>query len=334
MKIFPGKIEKLLIARTENRLGDIILTIPLAGIIKSYFPNMHITFAGSGYAEAFTKKTSAIDEFHHWNIYKDLKKHNADAIILISPWLNIAKAAWQAKIPIRIGMARKWHHWLYANHRIFLKQQPINLHEIQLNTAFLAALGIDNPCDIDQLHRYYGWQKESNKSYSDVISDTKCNIILHPKSRGSAPEWLLEHYYRLACLLDEKKFNVILSGINGEREYIRRHCPKLFALPHITNIVGRYELADFINIVEQADCLVASSTGPAHIAAAAGISTIALYTPFRPQHPNRWRPIGKRVKVLCKGQPTNNPKDIDKINAITPQEVRQLIDEMLKSAAG
>jgi len=330
MKIAPAKIKNILLMRTENRIGDIILTIPLAGILKSHLPDLHITFVGSGHAKPIVKKTSAIDDFHHWNRSKDISKYNADAVLLLSLYLNVAKTAWRTKIPIRIGAARRWHHWLYANHRVFLKARPHNLHEIQLTTSFLSALGIEVPTDVDKLYRYYGWQKGSNKSYPNVISTTKHNIILHPKSKGSAPEWPLEYYYQLACLLNEKDFNVIISGTHKEKNYMQENCPDLFTLPHITDIVGQYNLADYINIVEQVDCLVASSTGPAHLAAAIGINTIALYAPTRPQHPGRWRPVGKRVKVICKGLPTNNPKDVDKINAITPQEVREKIAEMVE----
>lgn len=328
MKTFSDNIKKILIARTENRIGDVVLTIPLAGILKSHLPHTLIAFLGTIYTAPIVKKSAFVDEFYNWNRYKDLSKCNADAVILVSPWFDIAQASWRAKIPIRIGMARRWFHWLYANRRTFLKKRAVNLHETQLSTSFLSALGIEAPRNIDQLYRYYGWRKEPNCSFPAVISNTKRNIILHPKSKGTAPEWPLKHYYRLACLLDENHFNVILSGNEAEKDSMQQTCPELFKLPHITDIVGQYDLANFLNIVEQADCLVASSTGPVHLAAAAGINTIGLYTPVRPHHPQRWKPIGEKVKVLCKGSPTDDKKDLDKISKITPQEVQDAIHEM------
>ena len=331
MNSLAKRINKILIARTENRIGDIVLTLLLTGILKSHLPHIRIVYLGSGYADPIIKKTSSVDEFHNWNIYKDLSGYNADAIMLLSPGLEIAKAAWRAKIPIRIGTARRWHHWLYATHWVLLKHRPSYLHEIQIMTPFLKALGIKEPTSIDCLHCYYGWQKQHNQLYPGVISDTKRNIILHPKSRGSAPEWPLEHYCQLAHLLKAKNYNVILSGTEKEKRYIHQYYPDLFAVPDITNTIGQYDhdLMSFCNLVEQADCLVASSTGPVHLAAAAGIHTISLYAPVRPQHPERWKPIGKRVQVLCKGTSTNNKKDIDKINAIMPEEVLETIEQML-----
>lgn len=331
---FPSKkIKRILIARIENRIGDVVLTLPLAGLLKTHLPNIEVAFLGTIYTKAIVEKSTFVDEFYNWNRFKNLRQTNVDAVLLVSPWLDIARAAWKAKIPVRIGTARRWFHWLYANHRVFLKHRPVSLHETQLTTSFLPALGIEEPTDIDGLHCYYGWQKEQKRSFPDVISDTKHNIILHPKSQGSAPEWPLDYYYKLADMLTKQNFNVILSGRQKEKDYIRKFCPGLFELPHVSDIVGLYDLADYIGIVEQADCLVASSTGPVHLAAATGINTIGLYAPVRPHHPDRWRPIGKHVTVLCKGQPTNDKNDLNKIAEITPEDVKETIEKMLKKGA-
>ena len=329
MKKSADKIRKILLARTEDYIGDTVLTLPLAGILKSRLPNTQVAFLGVEYSEPIVKKSIFVDEFYDWDKFKDLSKCNADAVMLVSPWFDIAKAVWQAKIPIRIGTARRWFHWLYTNRRVSLKKRAVHLHETQLTTSFLPAIGIKDDFKVDKLYRYYGWRKENKRPFPNVISNTKRNIILHPKSRGSAPEWPLQHYYELARILGEHNFNVIISGVKEEKDYMQKNCPNLFELPHVTDIVGRYNLTDFINIVEQADCLVASSTGPLHLAAAAGINSIGLYAPVRPQHPNRWKPIGKRVKILCKGQPTNNKKDINKIKTITPDDVRAAVKNML-----
>ena len=326
-----NKIKKILIARIEVRIGDAVLTLPLAGILKANLPNVKIAFLGNTeYAQAIIEKSTFVDEFYDWSKVKDLSKVKADAILLASPRLEVAKAAWKAKIPIRVGMARRWYFWLYANRRAFLKKRAVNLHETQLVTSFLPPLGIQEPTDIDGFYRYYGWHKEQSHPFPNVISDTKHNIILHPKSKGSAPEWPLQHYHQLANILDPQNFNVILSGTLAEKEYMQKTCPQLFELPHITDITGQYNLADYINIVEQSDCLVANSTGPLHLAAAAGINTIGLYAPVRPQHPGRWKPIGKRVKILCKGQPTDDKNDLHKIAEITPADVKVAIMERLE----
>ena len=330
MKIQPDKIRKMILARVEDRLGDTILTLPLAGILKSRFPNMQVTFLGDHFIKPIVKKSAFVDAFYDRRQIEDLDKYNADAIMLLSPYSDLSKAVWRAKVPIRIGTARRWFHWLHANIRVSLKDRAVNLHETQLVTSFLPPLGIEDNFNIDELHQYYGWQTGPKLPFPEVISDTKPNIILHPKSKGTAPEWPLEHYYKLASILDDKNLNVIISGTEKERDTMQQTCSRLFELPNITDIVGRYSLADYIAIVEQADCLVASSTGPMHLAAIAGINTIGIFAPVRPYYPTRWRPIGKHVKVLCKGEPTYDKNQLDKINAITPHEVKETIEEMLE----
>ena len=47
------KPQNLLIVRTD-RIGDVVLSLPLAGIIKSEFPNCKITFLVREYTKDFS----------------------------------------------------------------------------------------------------------------------------------------------------------------------------------------------------------------------------------------------------------------------------------------
>ena len=42
--------KKIIISRTD-RIGDVVLTLPMAGIIKSKYPNCKILFLGKTYTE-------------------------------------------------------------------------------------------------------------------------------------------------------------------------------------------------------------------------------------------------------------------------------------------
>jgi len=323
------KMEKVLIARTD-KIGDVVLTLPLAGIIKTYFPHRHVAFLGSSYTEAVVKKSAYIDDFYNWDSVKDLSVCEADVAILVSPRLDLAQAMGRAGIPTRIGTSRRWFHWLHANRRVSLKRRGSNLHEAQLNVRLLSALGINKTFTISELHHYYGWQKERSRSFSDILSTSQYNVVLHPKSGGNGCEWPTEYYAQLARSLNPAKFNILLSGSSEEGATLRKEHPCLLRFPHVVDITGRYDLASFIALIEQVDCLVASGTGPVHIAAAAGTSTIGLYPPVKPIHPGRWQPIGKNVRVLCQGELSNNKNDLDKIRLITPEAVKNTIYQSLE----
>ena len=57
-------------------------------------------------------------------------------------------------------------------------------------------------------------------------------------------------------------------------------------------------LKELIGFISKADGLVASSTGPLHIAAATGIHAIGLYPPVKPINAKRWGPVGINARSI------------------------------------
>jgi ADP-heptose:LPS heptosyltransferase len=53
-------------------------------------------------------------------------------------------------------------------------------------------------------------------------------------------------------------------------------------------------------LLAEAAAVVANDSGPAHLAAALGVPTLAL---FGPSDPHRWRPRGPRAEFLVLGEP-------------------------------
>ena len=327
-------MKKILIIRPDN-LGDVVLTLPLAGIIKRHYPNTIVAFLGRRYSEPVIRRSRFIDEFYDWpamqsNPVEQVRKIGADIAIHVYPDKEIAAAVYRAGVPIRVGTGRRWFNILYCNRRIWLKRRQSNLHEAQLNTKLLAPIGINKNFSLDKLHQYYGWKKSPNTLIKKVLKPDKKNIIFHPKSKGHGCEWPVENYLELANLLPEEKFHILITGTHEEGVLIEKACPKIFHYPHVVNLTGKHDLDTFIALIEQSDCLVASGTGPVHIAAAAGITAIGLYPPVRPIHPGRWGPLGKNANALCRGQLTRDKRELRKISSITPDDVKIIIIKKIK----
>jgi ADP-heptose:LPS heptosyltransferase len=103
---------------------------------------------------------------------------------------------------------------------------------------------------------------------------TRFNLILHPKSRGSAREWGLENFAELIRLLPRDRFKIFVSGTAAERALM----PSLFdEFPFVTDLTGRLSLGELMSFIARVDGLVAASTGPLHLAAALGIHALGIY---------------------------------------------------------
>jgi ADP-heptose:LPS heptosyltransferase len=84
--------------------------------------------------------------------------------------------------------------------------------------------------------------------------------------------------------------------------------------------------------IAQADGLIASGTGPLHLAAAIGQRTLGLFPPTRPMHPGRWAALGQ-----ARQQPVYRPAALrrlrklrimtcDCMRAIKAEDVLQVVN--------
>jgi ADP-heptose:LPS heptosyltransferase len=85
----------IIISRTDS-IGDVILTLPLAGLIKQQFPNCSISFIGQPYTQAVIERCQQVDHFiSKADFITSHTTTKADAIIHVFPDAAIAKAATQ-----------------------------------------------------------------------------------------------------------------------------------------------------------------------------------------------------------------------------------------------
>ena len=329
-------IKNLIISRTDS-LGDVMLTLPAAGLMKKIYPGVKIYFIGRSYTQPLIQASEFIDEFVNWDEVSSypqqqqvefIKSLNADAIVHVFPDFQIAKIAFRSKIPIRIGTSHRPYHWLYCNKRLPIGRKNSTLHESQLNLKLFTPLGAKDVYGLDEIPALYGLKriKALGNNYKSLLDTQRFNLILHPKSKGSAREWGLDNFGKLINMLPKDKFKIFISGTNEDRKFL---LPLLKEFKNdLVDITGQMSLSEFIGFINEADGLVAASTGPLHIAAALGKIAIGLYSPMRPIHAGRWAPIGARSNYLVIDKQCNkckNTLDCECIRMITPKSVAELL---------
>ncbi len=295
----------ILISRTDS-IGDVVLTLPMAGIIKRFMPESRIVFLGRNYTKDVIGLSEHVDEFISYDEILKLpaaeqvrafKNIHASHIIHVFPVKEIAQLAKRAQIPKRIGTTNRLWHWFTCNIRVKLSRKNSDLHEAQLNTKLLEPLGIKQDFSLEELAGAYGFTKVPvlESQFEALLSPGKTKVILHPKSKGSAREWGLENFSKLITELDKTRYSVYISGTAQEGELLKSLIEKH---PEVRDLTGKLSLQQFIAFIHRCDALVAASTGPLHIAAALEKKAIGLFSPMRPIHPGRWKPIGKQASYL------------------------------------
>ncbi len=321
--------KRVIISRTDG-IGDVILTLPMIGYLKKLWPEIQILFLGKTYTKSIIESCTAVDEFVNWDLIKDksireqigfFTQLDAAAIIHLFPTKQTTRIAKLAKIPIRVGTIGRLHNLANCNRLVRFTRKRSELHEAQLNFKLLKGLGISFIPTLLELPEYYNLKTQNlPNALTSLIGKTKFNLVIHPKSKGSAVEWPESRYLELIETLDENKFNILITGTKDEAELLTR-LPSL-KKQNVKSLFGLLKLEELIALIGNADGVLAASTGPLHIGAALGKKAIGLYAPQKPIHPGRWAPVGNDAHFLVKNGKKNPIESIHDI------EVEEVLDKL------
>ena len=331
MKNTPNNI---IISRTDS-IGDVVLTLPLATILKRKFPNTKVAFMGRAYTRPVIESCTSVDIFIDVEDFMrgevKIFGEKPAAVIHVLPSAKIAQRARNLKIPVRIGTTNRIFHWFTCNTLVKLSRKKSSLHEAQLNIKLLQPLGITEDFSLEEIGKLFALNhiQPLPLKFSALLKPDKYNLILHPKSQGHGREWRLENFIKLIHSLNADTFNIFISGVEKERELLK----PVFAQAgnKVTDITGLMSLSEFISFISACDGLIASGTGPIHLAAALGIDAFGIYPPIKPIHPGRWAPLGPKAQVFvvnklcndCKGRPAA----CHCIQEVAPDSLKKALDD-------
>jgi heptosyltransferase-3 len=326
--------KRIIVSRTDN-LGDVILTLPLLGYLKATMPEIRIYFVGKKYTHPVIDKCIHVDKLlDREEVLKDpeiLRGIHADSILFIYPDRELAILSKKLGIKRRVATAHRWFNWLYCNYRVDFSRLRSRLHESQLNFKLLAPFKMYWDFDIKEITNFYGLVPPL-QSHNGHISTNHFNLILHPKSKGSAREWELNNYFTLASSLPADRYKIFITGLKDEGELMHAEKPELFRLPHVVDMTGKLNMDELMSFISQVDGLVACSTGVLHLASALGKFALGLYSPMKPIHPGRWMPIGNHADYLVvnkKCSDCRQSKTCKCVNDISVEEVKERIEMYL-----
>jgi len=323
---------RILITRTDN-IGDVVLTLPLAGYLKQLYPDAEIVFLVRRYAAAVVAQCRHVDQVLTLeelgdDLTEELRRTGCDTVLFAFPQRKLAVAARRAGIGRRVGDTRKVYNWLTCNRLVNLTSTDAygaRLHQAQLCFKLLLPLGVDHMPARAEIWPLYGLATPRHPDADAVLAGPGVKVILHPKSNGNGREWPLQHYTALAGLLGAiAGVRVLVTGSPAEGELLAREAPALLALPNVENLCGKLDLAGFTALVAGCDALVASGTGPLHLAAALGRPVVGLFPPIKPIDPVRWAALGERAVNLVSETGCANCADAARCGcmlAITPRQV-------------
>jgi ADP-heptose:LPS heptosyltransferase len=140
-------------------------------------------------------------------------------------------------------------------------------------------------------------------------------IVISPVSNSELRDWGTVNYARLvSLLLDRMDCRIVLVGSAAQHCQLERILKENGQDPRITNLAGASDWFGTAEVVRAADLVIANNSGVAHLAAACGTPTLAIYSGSH--QPQEWGPRGDSVRAVMALVPCS-PCGYDKIEECT-----------------
>ncbi len=326
-KIF-NTAKKIAIVRTD-KIGDMVLTLPMGLALKNKFPDKEIIFIASNYTAPLLQNNPAVDkalfiEDYEKGIKDIFKLEKPDIVFFPRPRYEEMKAAYLARIPNRIASAYRLYSF-FANHKIHVHRKISDRHEAEYNVEMINRFFEENfPVNLSApLIDKSVYDSVNSKIQQDLSQDKF--IIIHPGSGGSAKDIPLPTLGKAAQKIAENhNVDIIITGSKQEREacsVINKICKKA------VDFSGKFDLSEMIALTDMAHTLVANSTGVLHIAASFGTNVVGLYPNTPHISAKRWGPYTDSKVIVS--PPDEDEESRDDMKLISPDDIAKAIASFL-----
>lgn len=304
-----------------DRLGDVILTLPMLPALRSCFPDAHIAMLLRRYTGEVLEGNPYVDELIWYDRNSNpaqpshglipfnemctvLRERKFDAAVVVYPRFRLAWLMFRAGIPLRIGTGYRLYSFLF-NRRVYEHRKDAKRHEVEYNLNLLRELNCTLPNDFRPEFVVdvpaHAEEKVRQVLQAAGVADAPFAVI-HPGSGGSAREWPTGNFGVLASRLNsELGLRVIVTGTKGEAgkiaEVVQASEGQAIALEESLSI------KEFAALIRSAKIFLSNSTGPLHLAVAMGTPVIGLFPQHTAMSARRWGPYTEKKIVFVPDRP-------------------------------
>ncbi|MCE1164707.1 MAG: glycosyltransferase family 9 protein [Bacteroidetes bacterium] len=318
---------RVLVSRTD-KIGDVILTLPLINEIKRLLPGSRITFLISRRLENLIEGYKDLDEIVYAEDFEGntltdlLRERKFDIAFSVFPRFELARYFSKAGIPIRAGTGYRWYSFLF-NRRIKEHRKHSVKHESDYNLNLLKFLTEDISYEKKFYFSYTSSEyDEVKKILSGSGFDIESNfLIIHPGSKGSAYDLPVEKMRELSRKISGEfsDYNIVITGSKQERELADKFVE---TGKNIFNAAGLIGLRQLMILIDKSKLFISNSTGPIHIAGALNKNIAGFYPNSAPMNPERWRPLSDNAVIIT-------PESGDDMSTIDTGSVMEKVRSML-----
>ena len=313
----PEDVHRILLLKMWG-MGSIVLATPLLARLREHHPNARIDLVTLHENEAIARLLPGFDrivgiDLSHgvlqffWNTLRTiaaLRREHYDLLLDLEFFTRFSAA-------FSFLVGADWSHGFSAKGsfrgRLHDVEIPFNAYA-HVASNFLTLLTGDymNPLDPALVEAPDAlplltvpeseWQSCCELLRADPAwREGEALVVVNPNAGDMAIErrWPTERVAELLRQLTARHpVNVVLIGSPAERDHVASVVRESEVSGRLVDLAGRTSIEQVVALLAHADVVVTNDSGPMHIAAAAGSSTVALFGPETPTlyHPLRARP--------------------------------------------
>ena len=262
-----------------NWLGDAVMALPAVADLRRHFSANRLIVAARASVSSLFTLVPGIDSIVSADV-PSIRGTGASVAVLFP---NSFASAWlvqRSAVPERWGYAADLRHLMLTR---AIRRPGKPMHQSEYYQHLIRELGIKNgPRETaltippDALHdartllAAHGW-------------DGQAFVVLAPGAAyGKAKQWIPTHVVRLiTALVRERRMTCALVGSRGDAATIRaiRSAAPADCQPRILDLAGLTTLPVLAAVMSLAGACVSNDSGAMHLAAAAGLPTVAIFGP-------------------------------------------------------
>ncbi|MBF0358827.1 MAG: lipopolysaccharide heptosyltransferase II [Magnetococcales bacterium] len=286
-------------------VGDMVMAQPLFKLLKERQPETPIDVLAPEWSSPLLSRMPEVRKAVPTNIKhgqlglvtrfrhgRSLLGQYSRAIVLPNS-LKSALIPFHAKIPIRTGFIGEMRWGLLTDAR------PLNKTVLQKTADRFMALALERDEAMPKVlptPSLTSSPKRAKKLLKQLgVTNTKQpTLAISPGAEyGPAKQWPEEHFASVARIQGAKGWNVLLLGSAKEEKLCAGIAEK--AEGNGYNFAGKTTLAEAVDILSIANCVVCNDSGPMHVAAALGRPVVAIFGSSDPEHTP---PVGPKAHVI------------------------------------
>ncbi len=313
--------QKILIQRAD-RLGDVVLILPVIDALRSAYPDAEIhvltSKIGAQFLDGHPDVTNIIADSSEEGVFSAGYKLLIQEIkvekytLYISLWNDrkYALLGFLAHIPKRLGDATDLTLALFYTQPIRQNWKDITRHQIEFNLDLLRPIGIKSSLKNGHVHIDEIAAANIQKRIRKVVNGAKKIILIFTGTGGTnepIPEKAVQDFIQLIHLKNE--FQIILAGQHTKGSLFNASKDS-----RVLNLVGQTSIKELVALIDASHFYIGPDTGPTQIASFLQ-KPMLFFSSMKPNPPARWGSLSPYCVIIRKEYTCYH----DKMDACTPK---------------